>query len=358
MPSFLVEWWAGLAPELQSAIIVTAQVLGELIVIVIAVAMLTLAERKVIGYMQLRLGPNRVSFFGLPVFRGLAQPFADVIKLLLKEIIVPGRSSRFLFLLAPLIVLVPALATWAVMPISPEFVLADIDAGLLYVLALTSLGVYGVILAGWASNSKYAFLGAMRSAAQMVAYEIAMGFALVGVLMAAGSLNLGEIVRAQEGGFGSWNWFWLFPLFVVYFISGLAETNRAPFDVAEGESEIVAGFHVEYSGAAFASLFALPEYANMILISALTAVLFFGGWLSPFQGYLADDAFLAQPSSFWLFFKIGFFLFVFLWVRATFPRYRYDQIMRLGWKVLIPITLIWIAVESVLAWLRIGPWAE
>jgi NADH-quinone oxidoreductase subunit H len=213
-------------------------------------------------------------------------------------------------------------------------------------------------LAGWASNSKYAFLGAMRSAAQMVAYEIAMGFALVGVLMAAGSLNLGEIVRAQEGGFGSWNVIWLFPLFIVYFISGLAETNRAPFDVAEGESEIVAGFHVEYSGAAFASLFALPEYANMILISALTAVMFFGGWLSPLQGLIADDLLLARPSFFWLFLKIGFFLFVFLWVRATFPRYRYDQIMRLGWKVLIPITLIWIAVEGVLAWLRIGPWAE
>jgi NADH-quinone oxidoreductase subunit H len=358
MPDFLVSWWAGLVPALQSAIIVTAQILGVLIAIVISVAMLTLAERKVIGYMQLRLGPNRVSFFGLPVFRGLAQPFADVIKLLLKEIIVPGRSSRFLFLLAPLIVLVPALATWAVIPFSPEFVLSDIDAGLLYVLALTSLGVYGVILAGWASNSKYAFLGAMRSAAQMVAYEIAMGFALVGVLMAAGSLNLGEIVRAQEGGFGSWNWFWLFPLFIVYFISGLAETNRAPFDVAEGESEIVAGFHVEYSGAAFASLFALPEYANMILISALCAVLFFGGWLSPAQGYLADDLLIAQSSFFWLFFKTCAFLFVFLWVRATFPRYRYDQIMRLGWKVLIPITLIWIAVEGVLAWLRIGPWAE
>jgi len=358
MPGFLVEWWAGLVPELQSAIIVTAQILGVLIAIVISVAMLTLAERKVIGYMQLRLGPNRVSFFGLPIFRGLAQPFADVIKLLLKEIIVPGKSSRFLFLLAPLIVLVPAIATWAVMPFSPEFVLADIDAGLLYVLALTSLGVYGVILAGWASNSKYAFLGAMRSAAQMVAYEIAMGFALVGVLMAAGSLNLGEIVRAQAGGFGSWNWFWLFPLFIVYFISGLAETNRAPFDVAEGESEIVAGFHVEYSGAAFALLFALPEYANMILISALCSVLFFGGWLSPFQGYLAGDLWIAQSSFFWLFFKTCAFLFVFLWVRATFPRYRYDQIMRLGWKVLIPITLIWIAVEGVLAWLRIGPWAD
>ncbi len=351
-----MNWWSGLVPELQSTILVTVQIVGVLIAVVIAVAMLTLAERKVIGYMQLRRGPNRISFFGMPFLHGLAQPFADVIKLLLKEIIVPGKSSRFLFLLAPLIVLVPAMATWAVIPFSPGFVLADIDAGLLYVLSLTSVGVYGVILAGWASNSKYAFLGAMRSAAQMVAYEIAMGFALVGVLMAAGSLNLGEIVRAQAGGTGSWNWLWLFPLFIVYFVSGLAETNRAPFDVAEGESEIVAGFHVEYSGAAFASLFALPEYANMILISALTAVLFFGGWLSPFQGYLANDAFLAKPGFFWLLLKISFFLFVFLWVRATFPRYRYDQIMRLGWKVLIPITLIWIAVEGLMAWLHVGPW--
>jgi NADH-quinone oxidoreductase subunit H len=260
-------------------------------------------------------------------------------------------------MLAPLIVLVPAMAAWAVMPLSPEFVIADIDAGLLFVLALTSMGVYGVILAGWASNSKYAFLGAMRSAAQMVAYEIAMGFALVGVLMAAGSLNLGEIVRSQSGGALSWNWFWLFPLLLVYVISGIAETNRAPFDVAEGESEIVAGFHVEYSGAAFATLFALPEYANMILISGLASVLFFGGWLSPFQGYLPDDAMLAQPGFFWLFLKIGLFLFLFLWVRATFPRYRYDQIMRLGWKVLIPITLVWIAVEGAFAWWGIGPWA-
>jgi NADH-quinone oxidoreductase subunit H len=336
---------------------VSTLVVAVMMSVIVAVALLTLAERKVIGYMQLRLGPNRVTFFGLRIFRGIAQPFADVFKLLLKEIIVPARSSRFLFLLAPLMVLVPALAAWAVIPFSPEFVLADIDAGLLFVLALTSMGVYGVILAGWASNSKYAFLGAMRSAAQMVAYEIAMGFALVGVLMAAGSLNLGEIVRQQEGAFGSWNWLWLFPLFIVYFVSGLAETNRAPFDVAEGESEIVAGFHVEYSGAAFASLFALPEYANMILVSALTAVFFFGGWLSPFQGYLPEGSFLAAPGFFWLFLKICFFLFVFLWVRATFPRYRYDQIMRLGWKVLIPITLVWIAVEAVLAWLRIGPWA-
>ncbi|HXV40361.1 MAG TPA: NADH-quinone oxidoreductase subunit NuoH [Steroidobacteraceae bacterium] len=349
----LVGLWVALPYFVQ----VTVQIVIVMMTVIIAVAILTLAERKVIGWMQLRLGPNRVTFFGLRLFRGWAQPFADVFKLLLKEIIVPDKSSRLLFLLAPLIVLVPALATWAVVPFSPEFVLADVDAGLLYVLSLTSLGIYGIILAGWASNSKYAFLGAMRSAAQMVAYEIAMGFALVGVLMAAGSLNLGEIVRMQAGGFGSWNWLWLFPLFVVYFISGLAETNRAPFDVAEGESEIVAGFHVEYSGAAFATLFALPEYANMILISTLTSVLFFGGWLSPFQGFLPDDSLLAQGSFFWLFLKICFFLFVFLWVRATFPRYRYDQIMRLGWKVLIPVTLLWIAVEGVLAWLRIGPWA-
>jgi NADH-quinone oxidoreductase subunit H len=358
MPSFVTEWFAGLAPALQTTIIVTLQISGVLVAVVLSVALLTLAERKVIGYMQLRLGPNRVTFFGLPFLRGWAQPFADVVKLLLKEIIVPGRASRTLFLLAPLVVLVPALAAWAVVPFSPEFVLADIDAGLLYVLALTSMGVYGVILAGWASNSKYAFLGAMRSAAQMVAYEIAMGFALVGVLMAAGSLNLGEIVRAQDGALWHWNWLWLFPLFVVYLISGVAETNRAPFDVAEGESEIVAGFHVEYSGASFALLFALPEYANMILISALASILFLGGWLSPFQGLLAGDAWLAQPGFFWLFLKICIFLFVYLWIRATFPRYRYDQIMRLGWKVLIPITLVWIAVEGVFAWLRVGPWSE
>ncbi len=366
MPSFLADWFGPGAPEIWATFLVTAQIVGVLISLVVAVAMLTLAERKVIGYMQLRRGPNRVSFFGLPILHGLAQPFADVVKLLLKEIIVPARSSRFLFLLAPLIVLVPAMAAWAVIPFAPEFVLADVDAGLLYVLALTSMGVYGVILAGWASNSKYAFLGAMRSAAQMVAYEIAMGFALVGVLMAAGSLNLGEIVRQQQGGFGSWNWLWLFPLFIVYFISGIAETNRAPFDVAEGESEIVAGFHVEYSGAAFATLFALPEYANMILISALTSVLFFGGWLSPLDGYLSADAAIRDTPVLgavlgngfhWLFLKIGIFLFIFLWVRATFPRYRYDQVMRLGWKVLIPITLVWIAVEGVLAWLKVGPWA-
>jgi NADH-quinone oxidoreductase subunit H len=353
----VLAWLDALWQSLPVLLRISTLVVAVMMSVIVAVALLTLAERKVIGYMQLRLGPNRVTFFGLRIFRGIAQPFADVVKLLLKEIIVPARSSRFLFLLAPLIVLVPALAAWAVVPFSPEFVLADIDAGLLFVLALTSMGVYGVILAGWASNSKYAFLGAMRSAAQMVAYEIAMGFALVGVLMAAGSLNLGEIVRQQEGGLGNWYVLWLFPLFIVYFISGLAETNRAPFDVAEGESEIVAGFHVEYSGAAFASLFALPEYANMILVSALASVFFFGGWLSPFQGLAPEGSFLAASSFFWLLLKICFFLFVFLWVRATFPRYRYDQIMRLGWKVLIPVTLIWIAVEAALAWMQVGPWA-
>ncbi len=354
----LVALWTGLAPEAQQLIVTTLQIVGVMLAVVICVAFLTLAERKVIGFMQLRHGPNRIAIFGLPFLRGVAQPFADVIKLLLKEILVPAAADKKLFVLAPLIVLVPALAAWAVIPLSPEFVLADINAGLLYVLALTSLGVYGVILAGWAANSKYAFLGAMRSAAQMVAYEIAMGFALVGVLMAAGSLNLGDIVRSQQGGLLAWHWFWLFPLFVVYFISGIAETNRAPFDVAEGESEIVAGFHVEYSGAAFATLFALPEYANMILVATLAALMFLGGWLSPFEGYVPDGWPLAAPSFFWLFLKVGLLLFVFLWIRATFPRYRYDQIMRLGWKVLIPVTLVWIAVEAVMAWYGIGPWGR
>ena len=281
-----------------------------------------------------------------------------MIKMLLKEIVLPAKSNRFLFVLAPMLSLVPALAVWAAVPFNNWFVIADIDAGLLYVLALTSLGVYGVILAGWASNSKYAFLGAMRSAAQIVAYEIAMGFALVGVLMAAGSLNLGKIIVAQQGtSIFSWFWLPLLPLFVVYFIAGVAETNRAPFDVAEGESEIVAGFHVEYSGIAF-GLFFLAEYANMILITALTVVFFLGGWLSPFQGISAlEGTFLAAPSIVWLALKMAVFAFVFLWIRATFPRYRYDQIMRLGWKVLIPVTIVWITVEGVLAALKVGPWS-
>lgn len=332
------------------------QILLVSLVLILSVAFLTYFERKVIGFMQNRMGPNRVG----P--RGLLQPFADVIKLLLKEVVVPSSASRFLFIIAPLLAITPALAAWAVMPLFPGFVIADIDAALLYVLALTSLGVYGVILAGWASNSKYALLGAMRSAAQIIAYEIAMGFALVGVLMAGGSLNLGRIVEAQDGGPLSWFWLPLFPLFIVYFISGVAETNRAPFDVAEGESEIVAGFHVEYSGVAFA-IFFLAEYANMILIAALTAVLFLGGWQSPFAGSLfafLDGGllgFLRAPGLHWLALKISFFLFCFLWFRATFPRYRYDQIMRLGWKVFIPVTIVWIFVEGVMVVLKVGPWS-
>jgi NADH-quinone oxidoreductase subunit H len=330
------------------------QILLLTVCVILCVAFLTLAERKVIGYMQLRIGPNRVG----P--GGLLQPFADVIKLILKEVIVPNRSNNFLFVIAPLLAIIPALATWAVIPLFPGFVIADINAGLLYVLALTSLGVYGVILAGWSTNSKYALLGAMRSAAQIVAYEIAMGFALVGVLMASGSLNLGDIIAAQAGGFSNWYAVWLLPLFVVYFVSGVAETNRAPFDVAEGESEIVAGFHVEYSGIAFAVFF-LAEYANIILIAALTSVLFCAGWESPLAGWTFLQGtpleVLTAPGLFWFALKIAFFLFCFLWFRATFPRYRYDQIMRLGWKVFIPVTIVWIVVECGMLILQVGPWS-
>jgi NADH-quinone oxidoreductase subunit H len=346
----MMELWYGLPEELQRTLGVTLRILVVVVPLILTVAYLTLAERKVIGWMQGRIGPNRVG----P--KGLLQPFADVLKLLLKEVLVPTKSSRFLFVIAPLLSIIPAFATWAVIPVSPEFVLADINAGVLYVLALTSMGVYGVILAGWASNSKYALLGAMRSAAQIVAYEIAMGFALVGVLMAGGSLNLGAIVLAQSGSVLHWFWLPLLPLFVIYFISGVAETNRAPFDVAEGESEIVAGFHVEYSGMGFAVFF-LAEYANMILIAALATIFFLGGWLSPLQGIPGlDGTFLAAPGFFWFALKTSLFLFCFLWLRATFPRYRYDQIMRLGWKVFIPITIIWLFVEGVLIWFRVGPW--
>jgi NADH-quinone oxidoreductase subunit H len=351
-----MEWltgtWSSLPAWLQGTLASLGQILAVTIVVILCVAYLTLAERKVIGWMQVRIGPNRVG----P--KGLLQPFADVIKLLIKEVVVPSRSNRFLFVVAPLLALTPAFAAWAVISLWPGFAIADVDAGVLYVLALAGFGAYGIILAGWATNSKYAFLGAMRSAAQIVAYEIAMGFALVGVVMAAGTLNLGRIVEAQSGGPLSWYWLWLFPLFLVYFISGVAETNRAPFDVAEGESEIVAGFHVEYSGIAFA-LFFLTEYANMILVAALTATFFFGGWLSPFEGYpvLGDVAWLAAPGLHWLVLKIAFFLFCFLWFRATFPRYRYDQIMRLGWKVFIPVTLVWLCVEAAMWVFKIGPWA-
>ena len=307
--------------------------------LMIAVAYLTLAERKVIGFMQVRLGPNRVGPYGL------LQPIADGLKLLFKEIIHPTASNKGLFLIGPILAIAPAFAAWAVVPFDTTLVLANIDAGLLYILAMTSVAVYGVIIAGWASNSKYAFLGSLRSAAQIVSYEIAMGFALVGVLMCANSLNLGKIVIGQTGGFWHWYMWLLFLLFIVYFISAVAETNRAPFDVAEGESEIVAGFHVEYSGMAFA-LFFLAEYANMILVCALAAIMFMGGWLSPLP--------FVPDSALWLLFKIAVLLFFFLWFRATFPRYRYDQIMRLGWKIFIPITLVWIVFVGGMMQTRFG----
>jgi len=324
MESVGMDWAA-----IQTVAWTLIKILALVVPLMLGVAYLTYAERKVIGWMQVRIGPNRVGF------QGLLQPIADAVKLLMKEIIIPAGASRGLFILGPILAIAPALAAWAVIPFTDTLVLANIDAGLLYVLAVTSMGVYGVIIAGWASNSKYAFLGAMRSAAQIVSYEIAMGFALVGVLMASQSLNLVDIVQGQTGVLHQWYIWPLFPLFVVYLIAGVAETNRAPFDVAEGESEIVAGFHVEYSGMAFAVFF-LAEYANMILVSALTTLMFLGGWLSPVT-------FLPDGIVWWLA-KTGFVLFLFLWFRATFPRYRYDQIMRLGWKVFIPITLIWIVV--------------
>ena len=317
----------------------------------LAVAYLTLWERKMIGWMQIRIGPNRVGPFGL------LQPIADGVKLLFKEIILPSSASKALYFVGPILMIMPALAAWAVIPFAPEVVLSDINAGLLYIMALSSMGVYGVIVAGWASNSKYAFLGAMRSAAQMVSYELAMGFALVVVLMVSGSLNLSDIVEGQGRGyfaskgitFLSWNWLPLLPMLIVYFVSGVAETNRAPFDVVEGESEIVAGHMIEYSGMTFA-LFFLAEYMNMILISALTAIMFFGGWQAPIDSALFD---LLPPFG-WLLIKIFVIVSMFLWIRATFPRYRYDQIMRLGWKVFIPLTLVWIAVVGV--WMQ-TPWS-
>ena len=328
------------------------QIMMTIVVIMVplmlCVAYVTYAERKVIGYMHVRLGPNRVG----P--KGWLQPIADALKLMFKEVIIPTNANRFLFLIAPMLSIGPALAAWAVIPFNDGMALADLNAGLLYILALTSMGVYGVIIAGWASNSKYAMMGALRSAAQVVAYEIAMGFALVGVLMAAGSLNLGEIIAGQAGGISQWYVWPLLPLFFVYFISGVAETNRAPFDVAEGESEIVAGFHVDYSGMAFAVFF-LAEYANIILISALASLLFLGGWMSPFAS-MADVPLIGNGFQ-WLVLKTMMFIFVFLWIRATFPRFRYDQIMRLGWKVFIPVTIVWIFVEAVMAVMKIGPWA-
>lgn len=318
--------------------------------LLIGVAYLTYAERKVIAYIQVRIGPNRVGF------KGLLQPFADLIKLVTKEIIVPTRSNKYLFVIAPLFALVPALVGWAVIPFSEGMVIANINAGVLYVFAMSSLGVYGVLIAGWASNSKYAMFGALRSAAQTVSYEIAMGFALVGVLLAAGSMNISDIVLSQKGGIYHWWFLPLAPLFLVFWIAGIAETNRAPFDLAEGESEIVAGFHVEYSGIGFA-LFFLSEYASMILIATLIALLFCGGWLSPFEGLpFFENIFFFVPGFVWLLLKVSFFLFVYLWVRATFPRYRYDQLMRLGWKVLIPVTIVWLVVTALMVVIGLKPW--
>jgi NADH-quinone oxidoreductase subunit H len=341
--------WDAWPAGLQTLVVIMLKIVAILAPLMVAVAYYTYFERKVIGYMHVRIGPNRVG----P--RGWLQPIADAVKLMFKEIVIPSGADKKVFLIAPVLAMAPALAMWAVIPFNDTLVLADINASLLYVLAIGSMGVYGIILAGWASNSKYAFLGAMRSAAQMVSYEIAMGFALVVVLMAAGSLNLGDIVRAQQGDYGLFNWYWLplLPMMVVYFISGVAETNRAPFDLAEGESEIVAGFHVDYSGTTFAVFF-LAEYANMIIVGMLSALLFMGGWLSPFQGW--TDSWLGQPSLFWLLAKASIFLFLFLWFRATFPRYRYDQLMRLGWKVFIPLTIVWLVLVGVAVMAGLEPW--
>jgi NADH-quinone oxidoreductase subunit H len=312
------------------------------------VAYVTYSERKIIGFMQSRMGPMRVGPYGL------LQPIADVLKLVSKEIIIPTSANKGIFLTAPMLMLIPSLLVWSVIPLSEYFIISNINAGLLFILALTSLSVYGVILAGWASNSKYAFLGSMRSAAQIIAYEIAMGFALVGVLMLSGSLNLQNIIYAQSGSIFNWYWLPLFPLFLIYFIAGVAETNRAPFDVSEGESEIVAGFHVEYSGMAFAMFF-LAEYMNLILISILCSIMFFGGWLSPFQGTVIDSYLLFIPGFIWLSIKTLVFIFIFLWLRATLPRYRYDQIMRLGWKVFLPITFFWLTIIGILIYLGYLP---
>jgi NADH-quinone oxidoreductase subunit H len=341
---------AWLGPELGAAIFTLVKILVLIVIIVApllgAVAYLTLLERKVIGYMQVRIGPNRVG----PL--GLLQPIADGVKLVFKELVFPSGADKVLFVLAPVITLTVAMAAWAVIPFSPKVVLANVNAGLLYVMAITSMGVYGIIVGGWASNSKYAFLGAMRAAAQIISYEIAMGFALVCVLLVSHSLNLSDIVNGQEKGyfaslglnFLSWNWLPLAPMLLVYFISGVAETQRAPFDLAEGESEIV-GFHVEYSGMLF-GVFSMGEYANMILVATLTTIMFFGGWASP----LDSAVFNAIPGFFWLLAKILCVLFLFLWFRATFPRYRYDQIMRLGWKVFIPLTIVWLVLIA--AWMQ------
>lgn len=337
----------------QAFLIEQAWTIGKILVVILpllgACALLTLLERRIIAFIQLRPGPNRLGFFGL------LQPLADAIKLMTKEVVYPTQSNRYLFIMAPIIAFVPALVAWSVIPFSNDWVIADIDGGILFILAVTSLGAYGIITAGWSSNSKYAFYGAMRSAAQVISYEIAMSFAMVGVIMRAGSLNLKTIVTQQLGGISHWNIWTLFPLFMVYWISAIAETNRAPFDVAEGESEIVAGFHVEYSGMGFA-LFFLGEYANMILISVLASIMFLGGWDPLFAGVPYLSNWLAWvPSPIWLLLKSSLFIFMYLWFRATFPRYRYDQLMQLGWKVLIPVAIFWLVVTTIM--IKLGVWA-
>ena len=332
---------------LESLAWIVFKVLLILLPLLGAVAYTTFAERKVIGWIQGRIGPNRVGPFGL------LQPIADAIKLMTKEWILPTEASKPFFCLAPVLSLAPSLAAWAVVPFAPGWVLSDVNAGVLYLLAMTSLGVYGVLLAGWASNSVYAFLGAMRACAQIISYEIAMAFALIGVFMLAGSLNITTIVEHQAGNIFHWYWLPLFPLCIVYIISAVAETNRAPFDVVEGESEIVAGFHVEYSSMGFA-LFFLAEYANIILLSALVVLMFFGGWLSPFSGTFLDQYLSFVPPILWFLGKTSFFIFLYLWLRATLPRYRYDQIMQLGWKVLIPVTMVWIPVTRGI--MMLGVW--
>jgi NADH-quinone oxidoreductase subunit H len=348
----LRDWLLALGPTVGPLLWIVLKILAVAMPVIISVAFYVVWERKLIGWMHVRHGPMYVGW-------GILQAFADVFKLLFKEVLQPSSANKPLYILAPMIALVPAFAAWAVVPFDARVVLSNANAGLLYLLAMTSLGVYGIILAGWASNSKYAFLGAMRSAAQVVSYEIAMGFALVGVLIAAGSLNLTDIVMAQAGDAGPFEWFWfpLLPLFVVYFISGVAETNRAPFDVVEGESEIVAGHMVEYSGSQF-SLFFLAEYANMILVSFLTALFFLGGWLSPLQGLITADVspwvdWIWKGGWPWLLAKVFVFASLFIWFRASFPRYRYDQIMRLGWKVFIPVTMAWIFVAALMVHFKV-----
>ena len=343
----LIPWFDG---NIATIIIILIKAMALIMPLLLTVAYFTYIERKVIGYMQLRIGPNRVG----P--KGWLQPIADALKLMTKEIIFPSKANIYLFLLAPILAIAPAIAVWAVIPFDEGIYITNLDVSLLYVLAIGSIGVYGIILAGWASNSKYPLLGALRSASLLVSYEIVIGFALVTVVMIAGSVNLNTIVAGQQGGVINWYFIPLFPMMIIFFISALVETNRAPFDVVEGESEIVGGTHVEYSGMTFAVFF-LAEYANMILMAVLAVILFFGGWHSPFEGLgMLEAAFAWVPGIVWVLAKSTFFMFLYLWVRATFPRFRYDQIMRLSWKVFLPITIVWIFVVALMTQLQIGPW--